>query len=677
MILGVDWGPLTLGSSGGIVQWLQGVFSAYIAKYPEDKILMFMSDEFPIRFDSSGNVEYYITKRRTLVRFSSQVLSQSPSDVLIICYPSLHFPDFPVERQIVVIPDMQHFDRPQFFTQKDLKLRRLSFGYPLANAGAIGTMTEFSRSSILAYPWTDCEDVFLMPPGVRFRAADVEEVQPPDWGSRIRRFSGFFFMPANPWPHKNHRNLFEAFSRALPALPAGTGLVLTGAGDRWRELFTGYETLPVEHLGYISQESLPFLYRRALALAFFSSYEGFGMPLLEAFHFGTPVVCSNIPALVEVGGDAVLTAPPDDPSGMAEQMIRIASDPALRAALVQRGKARLSRYSFHDSATALREAAVRVRARAVGGRKRGYRRLRISVLLDLSDPGAKLSGCYEALLRQKYQDFEILPFGGSVPKDPVGNPKLCSADRGSFSSPIAAAAAASGEVVTVVRGDCRLDTEALGQIAAQFDQHRDYDLIAVPTWVQIDPGERKSSWTMTLSEEEAGLRESEHRLFITRSFEERFLGELGRDYRKCRPLVAWRRRMADLTGSFDATLRHGYDADYTIRLVEAGAAVGVHPEPLATFVVSSDASAARYWYLVMDDLRRIVVDRQGPLRGRFFRLYRHRQRGLEPAVSQTWDLVLSLRAWTERSIWSARRSLAIAATGRYRKFRVRRRHPVA
>src|SRR6266542_3576778 len=139
MILGVDWGPLTLGSSGGIVQWVEGVIAAYIERYPEDKLLMFMPEQVPLRFGASENIQYYTAKRRELTDLASKVLAKESADILIRSYPALETPDFPAERQIVVIPDMQHAARPQFFTQKQLRQRRLAFGYLTANAGAIGT----------------------------------------------------------------------------------------------------------------------------------------------------------------------------------------------------------------------------------------------------------------------------------------------------------------------------------------------------------------------------------------------------------------------------------------------------------------------------------------------------------------------------------------------------------
>jgi hypothetical protein len=100
--------------------------------------------------------------------------------------------------------------------------------------------------------------------------------------------------------------------------------------------------------------------RRARALCFFSLFEGFGMPLLEAFAAGTPVVCSNTTSLPEVGGDAVLACDPSDILAMADAMRRVAADAALRRDLVERGRKRLPLYTWRDSAARFLHACQRI-----------------------------------------------------------------------------------------------------------------------------------------------------------------------------------------------------------------------------------------------------------------------------------------------------------------------------
>ena len=67
------------------------------------------------------------------------------------------------------------------------------------------------------------------------------------------------------------------------------------------------------HPGYVTSGQLAALYRQAEVVVFPSLYEGFGLPAIEALAAGTPLVCSDIPALREVAGEAALYAPADQP----------------------------------------------------------------------------------------------------------------------------------------------------------------------------------------------------------------------------------------------------------------------------------------------------------------------------------------------------------------------------
>ena len=107
---------------------------------------------------------------------------------------------------------------------------------------------------------------------------------------------GFLFYPAQPWPHKNHARLFEAFALLRTERPE-LELVLTGGG--FGELPPGVRTV-----GRVSWEEVGELYRRAGALVFPSLHEGFGFPPLEAMASGCPVACSNAASLPEICGDA-------------------------------------------------------------------------------------------------------------------------------------------------------------------------------------------------------------------------------------------------------------------------------------------------------------------------------------------------------------------------------------
>lgn len=106
----------------------------------------------------------------------------------------------------------------------------------------------------------------------------------------------------------------------------------------------------VVEIGGFPDRDLPALYNAADLLLFPSLYEGFGWPPLEAMASGTPVVCSRAGSLDEIVGDAALTADPEDVETLAWHSGSLLSDPALREAVVRRGLAHASRFSWDRAA---------------------------------------------------------------------------------------------------------------------------------------------------------------------------------------------------------------------------------------------------------------------------------------------------------------------------------------
>jgi glycosyltransferase involved in cell wall biosynthesis len=79
----------------------------------------------------------------------------------------------------------------------------------------------------------------------------------------------------------------------------------------------------VRWIGYVSRADRPLLYRLASAVAFPSLAEGFGLPVIEALACATPVVASDVPAVREVGSDAVVTVDPLSTSSIVDGLMRV------------------------------------------------------------------------------------------------------------------------------------------------------------------------------------------------------------------------------------------------------------------------------------------------------------------------------------------------------------------
>jgi glycosyltransferase involved in cell wall biosynthesis len=165
-------------------------------------------------------------------------------------------------------------------------------------------------------------------------------------------------------PHKNAALAVEAIARTRP----GIRLVMTGtwSARRLERLRTAAERAGaggrVDWMGLVSPERLAAVRAAALAALVPSRKEGFGLPVLEAMAAGVPVLASDTPALREVGGDAPIFLPANDPSAWTEAIATLASDPAMREAHAKAGLRRAGTFSWRRTAEAVaaahREAAT-------------------------------------------------------------------------------------------------------------------------------------------------------------------------------------------------------------------------------------------------------------------------------------------------------------------------------
>lgn len=156
-------------------------------------------------------------------------------------------------------------------------------------------------------------------------------------------------------PYKNLVGLIEAFARLLKSVVGPLVLLIVGPPDpRYPEAAERARVLGVETAvrwtGYVGEMELVRLYKSASMLVLPSRYEGFGLPVVEAMATGTPVICSDIPVLREVGGDAALFVNPDDIAGLADAMKMVLVDRLKADSLRARGLDRARLFSWGETA---------------------------------------------------------------------------------------------------------------------------------------------------------------------------------------------------------------------------------------------------------------------------------------------------------------------------------------
>ena len=146
-------------------------------------------------------------------------------------------------------------------------------------------------------------------------------------------------------PRAGYKN-FNLLLAAMSHLPHLELHCVGGGAIRPSELKGVSESVVtrVRHLGFVTDNELNILYNRAACLVYPSSYEGFGIPVIEAMKAGCPVVSVDCRAVLEVGRDALLIVYDDDPRSMADTILETLS--STRQGLIQRGFVVAQGYSW-------------------------------------------------------------------------------------------------------------------------------------------------------------------------------------------------------------------------------------------------------------------------------------------------------------------------------------------
>ncbi len=234
-------------------------------------------------------------------------------------------------------------------------------------ADRIATVSEFSKQDIVSHYQIDPQKIDVVYNG----ANDYYEPLPKETIQRTKEeitggFPYFIFIGALH-PRKNLTNLFKSFDRFRKVYQSDIKLVIVGAKKWWtQEIRNTYENMEfreeVIFTGRLSADELKNALGSALALTYISYFEGFGIPIVEAFYCETPVITSNVTSMPEVAGDAAAIIDPFSVEDICQAMIKIASDEEFRNKLIQKGKERKKIFTWQKSADKLWETIEKAMA---------------------------------------------------------------------------------------------------------------------------------------------------------------------------------------------------------------------------------------------------------------------------------------------------------------------------
>ncbi len=272
---------------------------------------------------------------------------------------------------VTVFYDLQYKAHPEYFRPFDLLFWRLLLPASARRSRRIVAMSEAARGQLdRYYPWCSGK-IDIVPHGIEARFSDIAISREP------APSPAFILAVSTLGPHKNYERLLEAFARYRVAHPA-VRLVIAGIKGAQTERLVELRDLlglanAVTFTGWIPREALYELFERATAFVYPSSFEGFGIPVLEAMAAGIPTACSAIPSLLEIAGDGARFFDPNDVGEIAAALADVTDDDALRERLTLAGRARALAFGSEASAASMLEsltAAIPARRNVLAATRR-------------------------------------------------------------------------------------------------------------------------------------------------------------------------------------------------------------------------------------------------------------------------------------------------------------------
>ena len=263
---------------------------------------------------------------------------------------------------IATIYDTIPLSHPQFLKIRSRYIKPKIWKALTQRANHIIAISEFSKNSIMEYFKFPEKHISVIPIGVSenyYESINTLRIEKTLFGFNITK--PFFLFIGSIQPRKNIKTLLDAHARLPKNLALQYPLVIAG-----KLAWSDSETLATISLAmqegrchwlkYVSEFEKRCLLQSALALVLVSLYEGFGMPIIEAFASGLPVVTSNCTAMSEVADQAALLVNPHEQSDITEALLALIESETMRLDLKRAGLKRARLYSWESNAKATIQA---------------------------------------------------------------------------------------------------------------------------------------------------------------------------------------------------------------------------------------------------------------------------------------------------------------------------------
>lgn len=279
------------------------------------------------------------------VRLSWEMLWKKP-DVLFV--PSHTVPIIHPKNTVVTLHDLGFKHFPELYSSDELAYHNWTMNFSAHAAREIITPSEFTRQDLIKTYDLDPDKIHVV-----WHGFDKDRFCP---NPNIKKKNYILFI-GRIEEKKNIRNMIKAYAMLRKEAKITHQLVLAGSpGFGYDGIKAEIAKLPQEirkdiiETGYISEKDYIHRLQEADIFLFTTNFEGFGMPIIEAFACGTPVITSNVSSMPEIAGNAALLVDPQKPYQIAAAISKLINDTNFKKSLALKGRVRSGLFSWDKAA---------------------------------------------------------------------------------------------------------------------------------------------------------------------------------------------------------------------------------------------------------------------------------------------------------------------------------------
>ena len=256
--------------------------------------------------------------------------------------------------QIAVFHDINFEHFPQDFPRIALWHYKRYFPRYARKAAKIITVSEFSKQDIIDNYGVEPEKINVVYNVANECFKPLSEEEKIQVRNKYTAGYQYFMFVGSLHPRKNLARLFPAFDIFKEKTGSDVKLLIVGEKRWWTEpIQKAFEAMKhqddVVFVGHLQMDELNRVTAAALSSVYVSYFEGFGIPIIEAYRCDVPVITSNVTSMPEVAGDAALLVDPFNIESIADAMVQMLDD-NVRTALIEKGRRRRHDFSWDKAA---------------------------------------------------------------------------------------------------------------------------------------------------------------------------------------------------------------------------------------------------------------------------------------------------------------------------------------